>query len=82
MLILESSPTCRYDYVTVYRGNTASENNLIRRFCGDHSFDLPILATNASIVTVDFASDNIFTYSGFKATVQFVTGINTFLVVL
>lgn len=73
-LHLESSFSCVFDIVSIYEGLEVTMSNALGRFCGDHSSDLPTVATRGNTGTVTFITDYSQTMDGFALAVDFTYG--------
>uniref|UniRef100_A0A3Q3MXM2 Cubilin n=1 Tax=Mastacembelus armatus TaxID=205130 RepID=A0A3Q3MXM2_9TELE len=66
---LESSITCRYDYIKVYDGDSINFP-LVGTFCGN---SIPAdFVSSGNFLTIHFVSDSIINRRGFNATYRFV----------
>ncbi|XP_045117385.1 cubilin-like [Portunus trituberculatus] len=70
-LVLETHRRCRYDSISVYEGHSSAQDNLVARFCGNHTLDLPVVTTHGNKARVVFSSDHIITMDGFRASLEF-----------
>lgn len=73
-LVLETQRQCRFDSVSVYEGHSSDQENLVARFCGDHTSDLPVVTTRGNMAQVVFKSDHSYTREGFWASLEFTYG--------
>lgn len=73
-LVLESHRQCRFDSVTVYEGHSNAQENMVARFCGDHTSDLPVVTTQSNKAQVVFKSDHSVTREGLWASIEFTYG--------
>ncbi|XP_078578153.1 uncharacterized protein LOC144863065 [Branchiostoma floridae x Branchiostoma japonicum] len=60
--------TCRYDNVTVYDGESLTEENLLNTFCGSQLPDIP--TSTGSVMTIIFQTDDQESFSGFRITYE------------
>lgn len=60
--------------MSVYEGHSSTQENMVARFCGDHTSDLPVVTTQSNKAQVVFQSDHSLTREGFWASVEFTYG--------
>lgn len=73
-LSLETHRDCRFDWVAVYDGVEMNQTNLLGRFCGNFSYQIPRLKSRGSQATVQFRTDWSVSHGGFSAGVRFTSG--------
>ena len=62
---VEHSSPCRYDYLTLYDGNTTSSRIIAKELCG-YSARGKTFKSTGNVMTLFFKSDNSVTRPGFK----------------
>ena len=72
---IEYSSTCVYDYVAVYNGTEIDEKSKLAVLCGDLRTSPPIVQSTGNSMVVVFKTDFSGNYDGFRASVDFRTGI-------
>ncbi|KAM8953251.1 astacin-like metalloendopeptidase [Pelodytes ibericus] len=68
-LLVQDSPTCQYDYITVIDGPTKTSPDL-GKFCGN-KLPSPVMSTG-NVMLVQFRSDDQINFKGFYLCYQFV----------
>ncbi|KAK0420415.1 hypothetical protein QR680_014670 [Steinernema hermaphroditum] len=60
---VEMGTSCEYDYVAIYDGSVATENNKFGQFCGDKI--PPVFVSTSQVVVVEFVTDDSVEQKGF-----------------
>lgn len=69
---IENEMSCLYDHLTAYDGIDESDRVLLGTFCNGVKPSSGMIASNGRHMLVDFATDSINSYKGFKAKIEFI----------
>ncbi|KAH8286857.1 hypothetical protein KR018_002895 [Drosophila ironensis] len=73
---LESSSSCGYDSLAVYRGSVPSKEQTVRRLCGNFTSSPPTIMVDSNEALIEFKSDSSNSLRGFQANVRFTPNCN------
>ncbi|KAH8357601.1 hypothetical protein KR200_003594 [Drosophila serrata] len=72
---LEKSQTCNFDSLTIYRGSTATQEQMQRQLCGNQT-DPPTIMVDSNEALVVLTTDSSNNQRGFLASVRFTPNCN------
>ena len=75
-LTLETHRDCRYDWIAVYDGVQLNDTQLLGRFCGNFTYQLPRMKSRGQQAIIQFKTDWSVSHGGFSAAVRFTSGPN------
>ena len=73
-LTLETHRDCRYDWIAVYEGVEVNDTQLLGRFCGNFTYQLPRIKSRGQRALIHFRTDWSVSHGGFSAAVRFTSG--------
>lgn len=71
---METHRDCRYDWVAAFEGLQLNQTQLLGRFCGNFTYQLPRIKSRSSQALVQFRTDWSVSHGGFIASVRFTAG--------